>query len=263
MATFTTKIKDYIESFTDFRDLDATTDQKIERGRPFLFNFEYEFYSKNSDVKMEFERQFIRHFYFSEIGFETVGLFKMRLRDKLDMIMPRYIELFNSRAEIGKILENNKMTYGKDSTTDYRNNNLQTNTAITKSQTTSDSNTQDINSTNPQTTFARNDFASSMNRGRTESNVLTNGNDTATSHNEGRGDSGLHEKSTSSGWMGSKSDEIMKFRRLILSLNEEIFSELDELFMQVYGSFSLHGNDFNMVAFGTPDNLGNSIDWGR
>lgn len=57
-----------------------------------LFDFEYKFYSEDS--KKEFQQKFLDHYYFNEIGFETVQRFKQQLKAYLNRIYPYYKELY-------------------------------------------------------------------------------------------------------------------------------------------------------------------------
>ena len=49
-----------------------------------LFDFQYNLY--DNDLKIFFQEKFFQHFFFHEIGFETVGKFKQRLQSKLNDI---------------------------------------------------------------------------------------------------------------------------------------------------------------------------------
>lgn len=59
-----------------------------------IFNFNYEFYDPNK--KADFETKFINHFYFREIGVETVGKFMHYLKCKCDETLPYYNMLFRT-----------------------------------------------------------------------------------------------------------------------------------------------------------------------
>lgn len=60
-----------------------------------LWDFEYpSFYTGNE--KKEFEQKVIDHFYFRQIGQETVGRFLHCFRSKVREIMPYYIKLYES-----------------------------------------------------------------------------------------------------------------------------------------------------------------------
>ena len=59
-----------------------------------LFNFNYPIF--NEDYRSVLEEKITRHFYFREIGFETVGRFLYELETKLNEIMPFYNKLYES-----------------------------------------------------------------------------------------------------------------------------------------------------------------------
>ena len=59
-----------------------------------IFDFEYSFYSE--EYKEQFEEKFINHFYYDEIGSETIGRFKHNLRTMLNEIMPYYSQLYKT-----------------------------------------------------------------------------------------------------------------------------------------------------------------------
>ena len=61
-----------------------------------IFDFDYDFYTNDETIKYNFEDKFINEYYFNEIGFETVGRFKQRLRTKLNKIMPYYSQLYQT-----------------------------------------------------------------------------------------------------------------------------------------------------------------------
>ena len=60
----------------------------IEASRQSIFNFDYPIFDQN--YKVTLETKILRHFYTREIGEETYGLWKLRLEDKLNLIMPYY-----------------------------------------------------------------------------------------------------------------------------------------------------------------------------
>lgn len=70
-----------------------TVKQLIENGVN-LFDFNYPIFDEN--YRDEFENKIIRHFYFREIGFETVGRFLFHLETKLNEIMPYYNQMYKS-----------------------------------------------------------------------------------------------------------------------------------------------------------------------
>ena len=61
-----------------------------------IFNFPYEFYSDVTEDIEKFEKQFLLYYYTREICEETVGLWKLRLQNELNLIMPKYKELYKT-----------------------------------------------------------------------------------------------------------------------------------------------------------------------
>ena len=61
-----------------------------------IFNFPYDFYSDVTEDIEKFEKQFLLYYYTREICEETVGLWKLRLQNELNLIMPKYKELYNT-----------------------------------------------------------------------------------------------------------------------------------------------------------------------
>ena len=64
-----------------------------------IFPTDYLFYDDEPSVKEEFERKFIEHFYYREIGFETPFIFKQRLNALLLLKMPYWIKLYQTELE--------------------------------------------------------------------------------------------------------------------------------------------------------------------
>ena len=84
----------------------------IEKARPLLFNFDYPIF--DNAYKSVLETKIIKHFYTQEIGFETVGLFKLKLDTKMNEIMPYYNQLYKS-----ELLKFNPL-YDTDITTEHQ-----------------------------------------------------------------------------------------------------------------------------------------------
>ena len=62
-----------------------------------LFDFDYDFYEPQ--FRHEFEQKFIDHYYFNEIGCESVLRFKQRLRNRLNLKMRYYSQLYQTELE--------------------------------------------------------------------------------------------------------------------------------------------------------------------
>lgn len=73
-----------------------------------IFDFKYPFYDERK--RPEFEEQFIRHFYFREIGAETIDRFKVYLEDKMLTVFPYYNKLFEAASIEYDLLNNYNLT---------------------------------------------------------------------------------------------------------------------------------------------------------
>lgn len=73
-----------------------------------IFPVSYDFY--NEHKRREFEENFIRHFYFREIGCETPERFIHYLEDKMRMVFPYYNELMKTAEIEYSVLDNYNLT---------------------------------------------------------------------------------------------------------------------------------------------------------
>lgn len=115
MSTYTTELRYILESYAG---LDSSTeypsiDQVIEKARTKLFDFNYPIFDEK--YRSHLESLICLHYYRREIGFETVGLFKMYLERTMKEIMPFYNQFYKS-----ELLEFNPF-YDVDLTRDHVN----------------------------------------------------------------------------------------------------------------------------------------------
>lgn len=97
MAKYTTEIRSICEHYagltesTGFEDVDDI----IEKSRSKIFQ-NYPIFNENH--RAELEHKILKHYYMREIGFETVGLFKLFLNERMAEIMPYYNKLYESET---------------------------------------------------------------------------------------------------------------------------------------------------------------------
>lgn len=96
MSKYTTELRFICETYADLDQSEGynNVEDIIEKARPKLFDFPYEIFDE--DYRPVLEHKIMRHFYTREIGQETVGLFKLRLSQKMNDIMPYYNQLYES-----------------------------------------------------------------------------------------------------------------------------------------------------------------------
>ncbi|UMO75888.1 lower collar protein [Bacillus phage vB_BsuP-Goe15] len=106
MSSYTMQLRTYIEMWSQ-AETGLSTAEKIEKGRPKLFDFNYPIFDES--YRTIFETHFIRNFYMREIGFETEGLFKFHLETWLMINMPYFNKLFESELIKYDPLENTRV----------------------------------------------------------------------------------------------------------------------------------------------------------
>lgn len=96
MSSFTTQVRFICEVAAGETESAGQTDVNsiITLAAPSVFNFNFPIYDEA--YRSELEKKILRHFYTREIGYETVGLWKLKLEDKLNLIMPYYNKLYES-----------------------------------------------------------------------------------------------------------------------------------------------------------------------
>lgn len=239
-------IKEYLStfSFPEHPSLPVSFETLYENGKDHLFDFKFPWYATieqdpNLETLEEFKRMFILEYYMSQIKAETFGLFKIRLNALLTREMPSLTELYKSAIIEYDPLVNRKYW---DSDVTKTNSDINSNGKTYNKQDTEGENTihQDINdqsivSDNPQTNFAGNDYASSMNRGERISDgsgtnkdtVMNNGTSENNSNTTGNSD----RKFSTEGFVGlSQTDNILKYREAIVNINKGLVDRCADLF---------------------------------
>lgn len=122
MSHFTTEVRYICESYAG---LDESVgfdkiEEILERSYKKIFSFNFPIFDEL--YRPLLEKKILRYYYTREIGDETVGLWKLRLCNKLNEIMPYYNQLYKS-----ELIEYNPL-YDVDMTRDYNKKNNGENT---------------------------------------------------------------------------------------------------------------------------------------
>ena len=96
MSNYTTQLRFICEAYAgkDSSAPSSDVDSVINLARPKIFDFYYPIFDEN--YRAELENKILQHYYTQEIGLETVGLWKLKLRTKMREIMPYYNQLYKS-----------------------------------------------------------------------------------------------------------------------------------------------------------------------
>lgn len=220
----------------------------VENGYDLQLN-EYPIFDENYRQKLN--QKIINHYYFREIGFETVGLFRFYLKQTMNEIMPYYNQLYESalleidplntinftetltRTKIG----NDTKNFNEDTTV---NSNGDSNSNSTKN-----TNFKDVESDTPQGMLSIGNidgelYASyariSKNEDTTNSTAHQETVDTQKRKNDekiNREDNENYTR-TEKGNRESQSELLMKYRQTFLNIDMQVINELNDLFMGLY-----------------------------
>ena len=274
MSKYTTEVRFICETEAGLQESKgyADVDDIITRAIPKIFNFNFPIFDEN--YRTVLERKILKHYYTREIGFETYGLWKLKLNTKLNEIMPLYNKLYNS-----ELLEFNPL-YTSDITrtrkTDYESERDTDNSSSTSSANTTNSSSESSGSTSSENSSTGSTTSSGTNlfsetpqgalNGLNENSYLTNAtktSDTGTSTasgtgsitssdensaetnstgnvtSNGRGNDDLKSTEewieTVKGFEGKDASEmLLKFRQTFLNIDMLIIEDLEELFMQLW-----------------------------
>ena len=96
MSKYTTELRWLIESVTADQT-NLTISQRITAAAPKIFNFNYPIW--NESYKTTLETKILKHYFIKEIGMETVGLWKLYLEERMNLIMPYYNQLYETATK--------------------------------------------------------------------------------------------------------------------------------------------------------------------
>ena len=213
MAKYTTTIRNLIDNNFDFGLKDYP-----------IFDEEYRTVLNN---------KILMHYYMDEIGFETAGLFKVYLNNKMNEIMPYYNELYKKQKDL--LLNFDKTTNLTETFT--RDNTTDTNTkSNSTSSNTASGNSKNVYQDTPMGTITEQDIdnydhASSQefNKNQNTSSIEDNSNLT------GKATSLENYIRTKTGNNGRLYGiEILKMiKNNYMNIDEMVINELQDLFMGI------------------------------
>lgn len=118
MSNFTTEVRyicEYYAGYDESQGYDKV-DEIIEAARPQIFDFTYPIFDVN--YKPILERKILNHYYTREISYETVGVWKLHLKAKMNEIMPMFNKLYETELLTYNPLWDVDLTEDKDRTID-------------------------------------------------------------------------------------------------------------------------------------------------
>ena len=258
MSKYTTELRYVLETYAG---LDESADgdrveQIIASALPSLFDFTLPIFDSNYATVLE--TKICRHFYTREIGYETVGRFKLGLKTKLIEILPYYNKLYESELlKLNPLTNYSVKRQGNDTSANQRNtdgsysstnagNETSSNVNVTK--TTNERSNKERFSDTPNGTLADiedNTYLTNATLTDAEDSAISKGNNsnTASSKNVTKGSNSNKDTFTSNnayieyvaGVNGISESKLLKqYRDTFLNIDMMIIGELEPLFMQLW-----------------------------
>ena len=162
------------------------------------------------------------HYYENEIGFETAGLFKFYLNQKMNEIMPYYNRLYENQ---NKIL--NEMFDNVDIKEDFIRN---TNTSA-NSNSNSNSDSKNLFQDTPQGSL---DFTDLENQKWATNYNMSKGNINDTSNTSGTSDENYLKHIKGNNGNKYKIEMLSMIKDNLMNIDLMIINDLNELFMQIF-----------------------------
>lgn len=136
MSKYTTELRFICESEYGLKESAGGNKvaEILEAVAPKIFSFDFPIFDEN--YRLALEIKILRHFYTREIGSETYGLWKLRLEDKMNEIMPYLNKFYAMYVQEVNPLYN--MNYTKEHHGDRDKEDKYENTGATFSDNTSD-----------------------------------------------------------------------------------------------------------------------------
>ena len=205
MSKYTTEVRFLCESEAGLINSEGFNSiaTVLTEAAPKIFNFDFPIFDETYRTPLEVK--ILRHYYTREICEETVGLWKLRLQDKLNMIMPYYNQLyasellrFNPLYDIDYQSVHNKANYGEqvasenhmsrsnesDTHNEFTNDNTDTNESKSKSKINTVSKNVEENNSNVESVNSESvGNATNTNTNTNTSNNTSNKTSTNTSNN--------------------------------------------------------------------------------
>ena len=215
MSKYTTEVRFICETAAGLTESAGASkvDEIIAKAAPIVFNFDWPIFDEA--YRLGLEEKILRHYYTREIGEETVGLWKLRLEDRLNLIMPKYNQLYESaRLEFNPFYDVDYTRQG-------------TNSGEGTSSGTTSSTGNNMHSDTPQ-----NGLESVLSGEYLTDADVSNGESSSSSQNS---NSGEFQESIKGKMPGTSYSRLLKeYRQTFLNIDNMVVSELNDLFMGLW-----------------------------
>lgn len=221
MAIYTNSFQDMMHKF-DHDGSNSTYEQKLVKLCEYIFDFNYD-YKNDLTFKAFFEPYFIEHFFNEEFAFESLDYFKIKLKNKMQEVLPFYIPLYQT-FYINTI----DLTLIEKEESSEKGGNDES--GKTNSNSTSTNNSLDVSSDLPANAISVNNindvkYATDGKRG---SNTATNESNTINTHNN------IYTRDSTRKRTNNGLDNATRYSSEFLNLCSEMINKFNDLFLIIF-----------------------------
>lgn len=221
MAIYTNSFQDIMHKF-DHNGSNLTYEQKIVKLCEYIFDFNYD-YKNDLTFKAFFEPYFIEHFFNEEFAFESIDYFKVKLKNRMQEVLPFYIPLYQT-FYINTI----DLTLIEKEESSEKGGNDES--GKTNSNSTSTNNSLDVSSDLPANAISVNNindvkYATDGKRG---SNTSTNESNTINTHNN------IYTRDSTRKRINNGLDNATRYSSEFLNLCSDMINKFNNLFLIIF-----------------------------
>lgn len=221
MAIYTNSFQDIMHKF-DHIGSNLTYEQKIVKLCEYIFDFNYD-YKNDLTFKAFFEPYFIEHFFNEEFAFESIDYFKVKLKNRMQEVLPFYIPLYQT-FYINTI----DLTLIEKEESSEKGGNDES--GKTNSNSTSTNNSLDVSSDLPANAISVNNindikYATDGKRG---SNTSTNESNTINTHNN------IYTHDSTRKRTNNGLDNATRYSSEFLNLCSDMINKFNDLFLIIF-----------------------------
>lgn len=221
MAIYTNSFQDIMHTY-DHNGSNLTYEQKLVKLCEYIFDFNYD-YKNDLTFKAFFEPYFIEHFFNEEFAFESLDYFKIKLKNKMQEVLPFYIPLYQT-FYINTI----DLTLIEKEESNEKGGNDES--GKTNSNSTSTNNSLDVSSDLPANAISVNNindvkYATDGKRG---SHTSTNESNTINTHNN------IYTRDSTRKRTNNGLDNAIKYADEFSNFCNEMISKFNDLFLIIF-----------------------------
>lgn len=221
MAIYTNSFQDIMHRY-DHDGSNLTYEQKLVKLCEYIFDFNYD-YKNDLTFKAFFEPYFIEHFFNEEFAFESIDYFKVKLKNRMQEVLPFYIPLYQT-FYINTI----DLTLIEKEESNEKGGNDES--GKTNSNSTSTNNSLDVSSDLPANAISVNDIddVNYATDGKRGSNTSTNESNTINTHNN------IYTRESTRKRTNNGLDNATRYSSEFLNLCSEMINKFNDLFLIIF-----------------------------